>query len=166
MKTLLVIILMFIVWFISTQFGINWPRVASSDLSPPSPKPGAGLLPREDFAPELSIEELVFEKINEVRVENNREPLEWSQHLTQKAQEHSLWMADTGKFMHSTYNYCENIWWGIGISVPRLPARIIKSWMGSSGHRANLLEVEISKCGIGIAYDANTRGHYATFMAY
>ena len=176
MKTLLVIILMFIVWFVSTQFGIAWPRISTNEgylsIMPPAPSPAPEQPP--EYWPEpreydLSLGDIdaeIFKTINDIRIEKNREPLKESLHLMQKAKEHSLWMVEVGKYTHSTYNYCENIFWGVAISEHRLSDTIVNIWMASSPHRANLLEPGISKCGISVAYDSKTRSHYATFMAY
>jgi uncharacterized protein YkwD len=43
----------------------------------------------------------------------------------------------------------ENIAWGSGSLGT--PAQIVKSWMGSSGHRANILNGNLRDSGIGIA---------------
>lgn len=168
MKTIVVVLLIFAVWFVSTQLGINWPRImiAPSESSQnPDSQPGQW----RQLISEPSIEELeklVLDKINDRRIENDREPIEWSQHLAQQAKEHSIWMADTGKYQHSNYNCYENCFWGVSISSYRLVDTIVQTWMNSKGHKANLLEAEITKCGIGMAFSSDTNSHYATFMAY
>lgn len=46
----------------------------------------------------------------------------------------------------------ENLAWGE--EHQGTPARIVEGWMGSEGHRANILRPEFSEIGIGLAYDA------------
>ena len=46
----------------------------------------------------------------------------------------------------------ENLAWGE--DWRSTPAEIVKSWMGSPGHRANLLESRYREIGIGLAYAA------------
>ena len=168
MKTITLILLIFAIWFASTQLGINWPRIM---IASPGTSQNPNSQPEQwrQLISEPSIEEiekLVLDKINDRRIENNREPIEWSQHLAQKAREHSTWMADTSEYQHSTYNCYENCFWGVSISSYRLADTIVNTWMESKGHKANLLEAEITKCGIGIAFNPTTNSHYATFMAY
>jgi uncharacterized protein YkwD len=46
----------------------------------------------------------------------------------------------------------ENLAWGSrGYSRPRV---IMKLWMNSTGHRANILNASFREIGIGLAYDA------------
>jgi uncharacterized protein YkwD len=60
----------------------------------------------------------------------------------------------------------ENLGWGSrGFSRPRV---IMRMWMKSPGHRANILNASFREIGIGVAYDApiphggNPAGTYAT----
>lgn len=154
---LTIIITAVLTWVASTQFGLESPRIIPQS-------PNATLPPLEFTMEEL--EATAFENINMIRKASGRDPLAWSVHLAEKARSHSEWMADTGKYEHSTFGCYENCFWGISISENRLADTIVNNWMGSPPHKDNLLEAEISKCGIGIAFEENTRSHYATFMAY
>jgi uncharacterized protein YkwD len=46
----------------------------------------------------------------------------------------------------------ENIHWGVRINST--PAEIVRGWMDSPGHRANILRPTFSEVGTGIGYDA------------
>jgi uncharacterized protein YkwD len=55
----------------------------------------------------------------------------------------------------------ENIGWGGGsLSTPR---EMVRAWMNSSGHRANILSRAFDEIGIGIANGAPTGGNGATY---
>jgi uncharacterized protein YkwD len=59
------------------------------------------------------------------------------------------------------YTLGENIGWGGGsLSTPRA---MVRGWMASAGHRANILAREFSAIGIGIANGAPTGGSGATY---
>ncbi len=57
----------------------------------------------------------------------------------------------------------ENIAWGAGSLAT--PARIVRDWMHSPGHRRNILDRRLRDIGIGIAPGAPlaVRGHAATY---
>ncbi|HET6507771.1 MAG TPA: CAP domain-containing protein [Baekduia sp.] len=56
----------------------------------------------------------------------------------------------------------ENIAWGA--SGQETPARIVKAWMHSAGHRANILNGAFREVGVGIALGAPNGGSGATYV--
>jgi uncharacterized protein YkwD len=59
------------------------------------------------------------------------------------------------------YTIGENIGWGGGsLATPR---SMVRAWMGSAGHRANILSRSFRMIGIGIANGAPTGGAGATY---
>jgi uncharacterized protein YkwD len=63
--------------------------------------------------------------------------------------------------MHQSWTVGENIAWGSGsISTPR---EIVKMWMHSPGHRANILRGSFREIGIGIALGTPAGGSGATY---
>ena len=60
-----------------------------------------------------------------------------------------------------SYTIGENIGWGGGaLATPR---SMVRAWMGSAGHRANILSRSFRMVGIGIANGAPTGGDGATY---
>jgi uncharacterized protein YkwD len=60
-----------------------------------------------------------------------------------------------------SYTVGENIGWGGGsLSTPR---QMVRAWMSSAGHRANILDRSFNLIGIGIANGAPTGGSGATY---
>jgi uncharacterized protein YkwD len=60
-----------------------------------------------------------------------------------------------------SYTVGENIGWGGGsLATPR---SMVRAWMGSAGHRANILARSFRMIGIGIAGGAPTGGAGATY---
>lgn len=117
--------------------------------------------------PQLTITEAetqLFNLINAERQKAKLDPLSWSDYWQQKARRHSEYMAKTGNFEHSDFNCYENIMYSPwGRTLTEFPELTIKGWMDSPGHKANLLNLYIRICGIGIAQKDDTL--YATFMA-
>ncbi len=64
---------------------------------------------------------------------------------------------------HSASRLGENIAWGTGAYAT--PRRIFAMWMGSSGHRDNILDGRFREAGAGVAAGApqRTRGRAATY---
>jgi uncharacterized protein YkwD len=58
----------------------------------------------------------------------------------------------------------ENIAWGTG----RLssPSAIVRAWMNSPGHRANILNARFREIGLGVAYEARIRGRWTPAGTY
>lgn len=116
--------------------------------------------------------------INRARRNHGRGRLHQNRHLIEAARRHSTRMANTGCFSHqcpgessaltriqragyfrgaTRWAYAENIAWGrYGRGSPR---RIVRGWMHSSGHRANILSRNYRDIGVG--FDNNgSRGYY------
>lgn len=124
-------------------------------------------------------ESRVFELMNTERIENNLDPLRINEQLVLAAEYHSQSMANDDFFSHqgingSTpfermidegYSYQaagENI--AAGFTTPE---SVVEAWMGSSGHRANILSSDFTEVGIGHQYNSNDIGqvnyhHYWT----
>jgi uncharacterized protein YkwD len=62
-----------------------------------------------------------------------------------------------------SWGLAENIAWGSG--ARGTPRQVVKEWMGSSGHRANLLDGSYRHLGVGVASDRN-RAIYTANFAY
>ncbi|WP_208007582.1 CAP domain-containing protein [Labedella endophytica] len=109
---------------------------------------------------------------NEHRAANGRKALTPERSLNHLAQAWANKMSADGKMVHSTnawrsgsatpgYTLCcgENIAYGY-----TSPGTMVKAWMGSSGHRANILDARYTHIGVGY----NAKGHYwvQLFAAY
>ena len=55
----------------------------------------------------------------------------------------------------------ENIAWGY-----RTGADVVKAWMASPGHRANLLDCTAKSVGVGAVYAANGNPYYTQDFGY
>jgi uncharacterized protein YkwD len=120
--------------------------------------------------------------LNAERRANGLRPLKLDTKLTRAAVGHSRDMVAKHYFAHESrngadfddrikrtgwtksrrsYTMGENIAWGGGhLSTPR---SIVRSWMNSSGHKANILARGFRYIGIGIAKGAPTGGSGATY---
>jgi uncharacterized protein YkwD len=91
--------------------------------------------------------------------------------IARAARNHSAWMAKTGTFSHVgsasssfvvrvkaqgyTAPLSENIAWGY-----RSGADVMKAWMLSPGHRANIMNCSAKAVGIGAVYAANGNPYF------
>lgn len=117
--------------------------------------------------------QLALTRINELRRQAGAPPLTLSAQLVAAAQGHANDMAAKGYFSHTSQDgrtpaqrinatgysfttYGENIAWGYANWNAALTA-----WMGSAGHRANLLSTRFLHVGLG----AKSRYYVADFAA-
>lgn len=97
--------------------------------------------------------------VNGVRAAHDLRPLAVDARLTRAARGHSATMLRENVFTHGSFGervrrsgargprFAENLAWGTG---PYGSAQaIVRGWLGSPGHRANLLRPGFSRIGIG-----------------
>lgn len=123
---------------------------------------------------EMSKEEkTLLELTNKERAKEELPPLTPNALLFQMAREHSANMAKQGKMSHELdgkgpaqrakkvkYRYGrigENVAWGSdGITLKV----IMKGWMDSPGHRANIMQKDYKEIGLGLATDDKGETYY------
>jgi uncharacterized protein YkwD len=114
---------------------------------------------------------------NKMRAAHGCKAVVASPSLTRAAVGHSTWMARTGKFSHvgasnSSFAYriksagyarplSENIAYGY-----RSGAEVVKAWMASPGHRANLLNCTAKAVGVGAVYSAGGTTYFSQEFGY
>jgi uncharacterized protein YkwD len=125
------------------------------------------------------VEKLVYELVNKERRERGLHKLNCSQELEKLARMHSTNMAEHGFFSHvdhkkmnvderrrSHYPHLfmgaigENIASLTGKSEREVAKKLVSQWMGSEGHRYNIMNKKYSHMGVGIAQKGNR--FYAT----
>jgi uncharacterized protein YkwD len=125
------------------------------------------------------IEKLVFEKVNKERKNQRLPEYQYSQELEELARLHSTNMLEHNFFSHVDHNemnvderrksYSPNLFLGaIGENIASVPGeneeevtrKLVTQWMGSEGHRENILNKMFSHIGVGIRQEGNR--FYAT----
>ena len=116
--------------------------------------------------PARSVEQRIFQAINQVRQENRLQPLKWHAKIAEVARSHSRRMTTKRFFSHEdpqfggpgnrlsaagiAWRLCgENIFEEYGEADPVRAA--VRGWMQSSGHRKNILTRGFTHTGIGVA---------------
>ena len=104
-------------------------------------------------------------------------PLTMQFQLRKAARYHSKWMADTGTFSHDSPggpygdDFVDRINWAgysgwtrVGENIAAgysSPADVVKGWMESDGHCANIMNADFNEIGVGYHYDsASTYRHW------
>jgi uncharacterized protein YkwD len=123
-----------------------------------------------------TLESLVLEQVNAVRMSHGMRPLALSTQLSRAAVTHSRSMASLGFFSHESRNggsFSERIRrfygprngsWTVGENLAMFggvapsPDEIVTAWMSSPGHRANLLRGALREAGIGIVHNPAAGG--------
>ncbi len=96
-----------------------------------------------------AVELAVVEKTNQERARHGLRPLRLDRRLLHSARRHCAWMCNSGAFQHTTAPVAENIAMGQNSSEEAM-----RSWMNSSGHRANILNAGYTRIGVS-AYRGN-----------
>ncbi|GAP07430.1 cysteine-rich secretory protein family [Anaerolinea thermolimosa] len=133
---------------------------------------------------EVSVQNAAFEQrmlelVNQVRAENNLPPLKRNSDLDRSARAHARDVHDDRYFYHDTYDRVQGrlvyvCSWSerIGLYYPGTaegenvaggfdtPEEAMQAWMGSSGHRANLLNPAFREIGIGFYSGPNAHHSY------
>lgn len=99
----------------------------------------------ETSSPEMS----VISQTNAQRARHGLPPLAVDSQLMSSASRHAQWMASNRNLSHG-HGVAENIAMGQGSA-----GEAMRSWMNSSGHRANILGSGYTRIGVAVAYTSN-----------
>lgn len=131
-----------------------------------------------DTATLASLESGVLRQLNAIRADHGLVALRESSALAAAATQHSREMADDGYFEHTSFDgtaFSTRIahWyattgyrsWSVGENLlwssPTVdPARALGMWMGSAGHRANILNPRWREVGVGAVHTSSAGGAY------
>jgi uncharacterized protein YkwD len=117
--------------------------------------PAAGAATRRTAASSL------LQAVNQTRAQHGLRPLRLDLHLVRAARAHSLQMLRANAFSHGDFHSRmvafhvvgptagENLAWGSGAYAA--PTTIVREWLTSPEHRANLLRPGWTRIGIGLA---------------
>jgi uncharacterized protein YkwD len=130
-----------------------------------------------------AVAQLIVEKTNELRVANQRSKVEADPELSAAARYFADYMAQHDRYGHTAdgsrpaaratkfgYEYClvsENIAYqysSTGFALPELAERFVEAWKNSPGHRANMLDPDVSDTGVAVARSDKTDYWYAVQM--
>jgi uncharacterized protein YkwD len=112
-----------------------------------------------DAATQSDREAALLEVVNRTRLANGLRPLQLDHALRLAARQHSRMMLRRNIFAHGALRarataygargptFGENLAWAVGSRAA--PRAIIRMWLASSGHRANLLRPGWRRIGIG-----------------
>lgn len=120
------------------------------------------------------IEHEVYRRVNEERKAQGRAPLKWNEDLARAARYHAADMCDGGYFEHDTH---DRVAAANGVVLKRVgrpdkrirafwpayggeniakgqptPRDVMRCWMSSSGHRANILASDFTSIGVGFVH--------------
>lgn len=147
----------------ATPTPVKAPAKAPTVVAPAkAPEPAKSVAPAKAPAPVESsgdyvfrsdMEKEIFRLTNEIRVSKGLKALKWDTTLHNSARSHTKYMFVNNVFRHTTkYKVAENI---ILLASPQkvetYTARyLVDKWMASEGHRANILNPNITIMGVGV----------------
>jgi uncharacterized protein YkwD len=91
----------------------------------------------------LQIEKNIVMYTNEERDRRGLSPLAIDPDLVRSARQHAIWMARNRTLRHTSRAVAENIAVGQPTSL-----EVVRAWMSSSGHRANILNGGHARIGV------------------
>lgn len=136
------------------SIGIATP--ASAQLSLPA-LPGLSSLPGLQAAAggpvsddAVHLENVTVSLLNDYRSSRGLGPLAVDPGLTAQAREWSQRLAAGAEFRHSHHNVYENI----AMNSHAGPDTFFNQWKNSPNHNQNMLKAEVTRIGVGVAFDA------------
>lgn len=122
----------------------------------------------------------IYEDVNEVRTKHDLVRLKWDDKLAAMARDHALRMAAYRFFSHedpelgdlkprldqhhiARWSAGENLFMSQGYDEPVPEA--VKQWMGSPGHRRNILDAIFTHTGVGAAMSADGHLYFVQVFA-
>jgi uncharacterized protein YkwD len=143
---------------------------ATAVSNPPAPSPSVGTAPAKPLPPQPAgvpgMEAQVLTLVNVERAKKaGCKPVTLDTHLATAARAHSVDMARRGYFDHTTPDGVEFAtriksagysWSTAGENIAegqQDPASVMKAWMNSPGHKANILNCAFKNLGVGLAFD-------------
>lgn len=115
-----------------------------ADQSQPDSSAPTGLEEREvDGVTLAAIEANVVSYTNDERARYGLPPLKVDEELMATAREHAAWMTRTQNMVHTSRPVAENIAMGQPHS-----SDVVRAWMNSPGHRANILSAVNGRIGV------------------
>lgn len=113
------------------------------------------------------MEKEVLALVNSVRAENGLNALSWAEDVANVARAHSSDMINRSFFSHtnpdglSSFDRLRNSGISYGTAAEniaygqRSASEVMNSWMNSSGHRANILNKNVTEIGVGAIKNKN-----------
>ena len=123
-----------------------------------------------------SLEDLILQQVNELRAARHLTPFATSRALSRSAAGHSRAMLTRGFFAHESANgtsFSNRIrafygprssTWTVGENLAMFggmtptASAVVDAWMGSPGHRANLLRGSFREAGVAVMYNPAAGG--------
>jgi uncharacterized protein YkwD len=138
----------------TTTMALNYIALMQQAGMPNAVKPPAGppVVAQKAAVPEIPlhpVEKNIIERTNAERERRGLRRLIPDLGLLRSARRHGSWMTRSRRLQHTTAPVGENIAMGQNDS-----AEAVRSWMNSSGHRANMLNSRYTRVGAA-AYTAN-----------
>jgi uncharacterized protein YkwD len=142
------------------------PAAPTTTAPPPPPPATKKATTPAQASGNAGFEATVLTLVNDERAKASCPPLTADSRLTQAARAHSADMATRDYFSHDTpegVSFATRItnagyrWSGAAENIAagqKDPAAVMKSWMDSAGHRANILNCGYKNLGVGLAYNA------------
>lgn len=90
-----------------------------------------------------TVERKIIERTNAERSRHGLSPLKVDEKLIKSARAHTAWMVHRRMLRHTSQSVAENIAMG-----QRNTHEVLRSWMGSPGHRANILNRSYRRIGV------------------
>ena len=119
-----------------------------------------------------NLENEVIRLVNIEREKNGLAPLKANWELSRVARYKSLDMAEKNYFSHTSPTYGSPFkmmtdfgltYYSAGENIAmgqKTPADVMKGWMNSSGHRANILNSSYTEIGVGLAINKNGQNYW------
>ena len=141
-----------------------WCRWFGIGCPPPEPDPGEGNSPQGELAAQC------VEAHNEIRQGLQLPLFELHECAANQSQKWAEAMAKAGRISHDGFGVrvdaCGLAYAGENVAAGYATGQsVTEGWMGSSGHRANIVKAAFTKIGVGYFYVPNDPARYGHYFA-
>lgn len=115
-----------------------------------------------------NFEQLLLKLHNNERSMKGRGNFSLDANLCEYAENHAQWMADKNSLKHSNIKVLMKKYYTVGENIAfnqKTEAEVVKAWMNSSGHRANIMNRSFNKIGFGKNYNKRGQPYWCTVFA-
>ena len=122
---------------------------------------------QEEVKPE-SFEQKLLDLHNNERTKKGRDAFFLDSTLCEYARNHASWMSEKNTLKHSNIKVLMKQYYTVGENIAfnqKTEQEVIKAWMNSSGHRANIMNRSFAKIGFGKSYNKKGQPYWCTVFA-
>ncbi|MDK8451154.1 CAP domain-containing protein [Corynebacterium mastitidis] len=100
----------------------------------------------------INMDQEILEATNKARAAEGLDPVELNAEMSSDSTTYAQFMSSTKTFEHAEGNFSENI---AKSTAKKTAEQLVQDWLDSPGHRANIMDKDVTMMGAGVVHDDN-----------